>query len=65
MNGMFSTLLSVGIIMLKNGDKVKVHMSLKEFQALQKDSASQIPSGWSDDMKQVNTRQHILYYLIY
>ena len=41
----------VGIIKLKNGDKVQVNLSLKEFEKVQKDG--NVPGGWKAEMKQV------------
>ena len=44
--------LLIGIIKLKNGDKVTVNLSLKDFQQAQKDG--NVPGGWKSEMKLVS-----------
>ena len=50
--------LPIGIIKLKNGDKVTVNLSLKDFQQAQKDG--NVPGGWKPEMKLVSNSLKML-----
>ena len=50
--------LPLGIIKLKNGDKVTVNLSLKDFQQAQKDG--NVPGGWTPEMKLVSNNFKML-----